>query len=341
MAYRVLGAGAVFGTGLFGYRQYRKSAVQAEKAADPTKMNAEEKFNLFASAGGEMMTTEDFVNSMVAGHSCDRKISKAEATYKSLSEVFKKMDANQDGVLNYSEYCMFLTLVSTSKEHFRMAFKMFDMNGNEKIDLEDFKKMMSALVIDPTVNLSYKGGVCEQFFGRDYKKEITVDAFTKLVDELRREVRTAEFKSVQESGSTIPFHKLQGLFGIDGGDAAGGSNLSCSLSQYHNLVSVLLQADTIQRSMEIYTGGRDEGNRGVDKKQFVRALRAADAKLNKEEVDLFFDLFDSDRSGSIDHTEFALVSKKKRAFFAPHQPRYDQPQRNAIQKFAYCMQQRE
>ena len=340
------GAGAFFGTlttGAVGYRTYRSFAKEWEKEADPTKLNARERFTKYASVNGGVMTTEDFVASITSALPTISKDVRA-ISYDSLERVFRKIDANDDKHLSYQEYCMFVTLVSTDVNHFKMAFKMFDVNENGKVDIEDFKRMMKAVVVDPSVKLSFKGGVVESFFGRNYEKSLSFDQFMGLVDDLRKEVRTAEFRSLdQEKTGAITFSQLQKLFNLEPAAksaAEGAKPRKVTLQNYHNIVNVLLKSDTIGRALDIYNAGYPE-EEGCGKGDLVRALRCADIRLNSTEVDILFDLFDIDGSGKIDGQEFTEIAKRKKSFFVQALPRFDQPQRNTIQQFAFCMQQRE
>lgn len=77
--------------------------------------------------------------------------------------------------------------------------------------------------------------------------------------------------------------------------------------------------------------------------QFNRVLASlgAAAQLSKVEAELFRALFDDDVSDSLSPAEFARVCSLKETFFAQQLPRFDEPKRNVIQQFFYCMQQLE
>ncbi|KAG5501684.1 hypothetical protein JIQ42_05535 [Leishmania sp. Namibia] len=77
--------------------------------------------------------------------------------------------------------------------------------------------------------------------------------------------------------------------------------------------------------------------------QFSRVLTAIGVvkQLSEAEKSLFRALLDEDGSDSLSPAEFARVCALKEAFFADQLPRFDEPKRNAIQQFFYCMQQLE
>ncbi|CAD2218411.1 EF-hand domain pair/EF hand, putative [Angomonas deanei] len=77
--------------------------------------------------------------------------------------------------------------------------------------------------------------------------------------------------------------------------------------------------------------------------QFQQVLHSVSGlpALTDGEQALFFELFDADRSGTITPSEFGQLCELKRSFFATYLPRFDEPKRNTIQQFFYCMQQLE
>jgi hypothetical protein len=75
--------------------------------------------------------------------------------------------------------------------------------------------------------------------------------------------------------------------------------------------------------------------------QFSQALTAVSTvpRLTAAEEAIFRALLDEDGSNSLSPQEFAQLCAMKESFFAEHLPRFDEPQRNAIQQFFFCMQQ--
>jgi Ca2+-binding EF-hand superfamily protein len=343
------------GAGVALYRHRRRQAQEEDKLADPSLLSAREKFQRFASLGDHTsMTTEDFVLSLTPTAK-NAPSGDNTAAFSSLEKIFRRIDADGDHLLSYPEYCMFVTLISIPNSQFKTAFQMFDENENGKVDLADFKRMMQALVVDPTVKLTFNGGICETFFGKKYDQALSFDRFTSLIDDLRREVRTSEFKWFdKENKGYISFSDFQRLFGLGSSPAGASSDSSASgsapetpvtekkvtLGNYHNVVNVLLSTETIKDAMDIWINANPECG-GCTKADFVRALRAAKVVLKSTEVDLLFDLLDTDRSGKIDSEEFQAIAKRKASFFASALPRFDQPRRNVIQQWAWCMQQKQ
>ena len=43
------------------------------------------------------------------------------------------------GLISFSDYIFLLTVLSTSRRHFEIAFKMFDLNGDGNVDAKEFE----------------------------------------------------------------------------------------------------------------------------------------------------------------------------------------------------------
>jgi Ca2+-binding EF-hand superfamily protein len=54
------------------------------------------------------------------------------------SSIFYQLGAG--GLISFSDYIFLLTVLSTSRRHFEIAFKMFDLNGDGVVDTEEFEK---------------------------------------------------------------------------------------------------------------------------------------------------------------------------------------------------------
>ncbi|KPA85721.1 hypothetical protein ABB37_00090 [Leptomonas pyrrhocoris] len=78
-------------------------------------------------------------------------------------------------------------------------------------------------------------------------------------------------------------------------------------------------------------------------KQFSQVLAAVGTvpRLSAKEEALFRTLLDDDGSDSLSPHEFAHLCTMKETFFAEQLPRFDEPKRNTVQQFFFCMQQLE
>lgn len=60
-------------------------------------------------------------------------------------------DTDGDGVINFTEYSFFMTLLSCTPRQFEISFKMFDIDGNGSVSLEEFLTILSANGADKVI----------------------------------------------------------------------------------------------------------------------------------------------------------------------------------------------
>ncbi len=101
-----------------------------------------------------MMTPDDFLRSITPGikqpeklgldhfvslNMSDRKYNRNVTLDLGLDKesIFNQLGAN--GLISFSDYIFLLTVLSTSRRHFEIAFKMFDLNGDGNVDAKEFE----------------------------------------------------------------------------------------------------------------------------------------------------------------------------------------------------------
>nr|KJB65881.1 hypothetical protein B456_010G116800 [Gossypium raimondii] len=119
------------------------------------------------------------------------------------SELFMLFDMDTDGLISFKEYIFFVTLLSIPESSFSIAFKMFDVDNNEEIDKEEFKKVMALMRANNRQGAVHRdglrtglkvtgsvedGGLVEYFFGKDGKARLQHDKFIEFMRKLQDEV---------------------------------------------------------------------------------------------------------------------------------------------------------
>ncbi|XP_051646294.1 calcium uptake protein 3, mitochondrial isoform X2 [Manacus candei] len=112
----------------------------------------EQRFRMFASLefeGQLYMTPHDFIQAVTSDEpKCAKKwrsLSKQELNqilmetppvWKGSSKLFRNL--NEKGVISYTEYLFLLCILTKPHAGFRIAFNMFDTDGNEMVDKKEF-----------------------------------------------------------------------------------------------------------------------------------------------------------------------------------------------------------
>ncbi|XP_073820889.1 calcium uptake protein 1 homolog, mitochondrial-like isoform X2 [Musca autumnalis] len=169
------------------------------------------------------MTPDDFLRSIYPGMKQPdglgldqyRRYDPKQAPGKSVGEslnlnleknsIFYKLGSY--GLITFSDYIFLLTVLSTSRRHFEIAFQMFDLNGDGDVDCEEFE-MVATLVRQQTsigsrhrdhanTGNTFKGvnsALTTFFFGPNLDQKLTIQKFLDFQHQLQREILSLEFE---------------------------------------------------------------------------------------------------------------------------------------------------
>ncbi|XP_069167262.1 calcium uptake protein 3, mitochondrial isoform X6 [Procambarus clarkii] len=161
---------AVVTSAYFGWKWIGKNAVV--EAAKPTRRMTDEqslrglklnhrerRFIKFASAeyqGQLYMTPQDFIESvtdseprprlkrrMLFERDLDRFAQETPVLSKGSPDMFRTIFDR--GIISYTEYLFLLSILTKPQTGFRIAFNMFDTDGNERVDKEEFLVLMEMI----------------------------------------------------------------------------------------------------------------------------------------------------------------------------------------------------
>jgi len=125
----------------------------------------------------------------------------ANSEIKGDTSFFRKLGRN--GLISYNEYLFLLSIITKPRQGFEVAFKMFDTDGNQEIDLEEFK-VLEDIFSQSATNALRKDRSDEQkerfpttlslfFFGEDGQGTLTHEQFFDFMYNLQSEVLELEF----------------------------------------------------------------------------------------------------------------------------------------------------
>ncbi|XP_022086736.1 calcium uptake protein 3, mitochondrial-like isoform X3 [Acanthaster planci] len=135
------------------------NAIEVQRAADDYSnypiSDKEERFRAFASCeynGQIYMTMQDFLESVTEENPRPRigrfQLQDEKVKFMLNNTISKKKESTQlfrtimdKGIISYTEYLFLLCILTKPKAGYEVAFKMFDRDGNKKIDRREFLLM--------------------------------------------------------------------------------------------------------------------------------------------------------------------------------------------------------
>uniref|UniRef100_A0ABI7YF99 Calcium uptake protein 1, mitochondrial n=1 Tax=Felis catus TaxID=9685 RepID=A0ABI7YF99_FELCA len=216
-----------------------------------------------------------------------KKISQEREKFADEGSIFYTL--GECGLISFSDYIFLTTVLSTPQRNFEIAFKMFDLNGDGEVDMEEFEQVQSIIRSQtsmgmrhrdrPTTGNTLKSGLCSAlttyFFGADLKGKLTIKNFLEFQRKLQHDVLKLEGLTFQEVENFFTF--LKNINDVD-----------TALSFYH-MAGASLDKVTMQ--------------------QVARTV--AKVELSDHVCDVVFALFDCDGNGELSNKEFVSIMKQR------------------------------
>jgi len=169
------------------------------------------------------MTPQDFVRSITPNEKQPEHLGLDQYTIKRFDGKTEKIAQEREkfadegsifytlgecGLISFSDYIFLTTVLSTPQRNFEIAFKMFDLNGDGEVDMEEFEQVQSIIRSQtsmgmrhrdrPTTGNTLKSGLCSAlttyFFGADLKGKLTIKNFLEFQRKLQHDVLKLEFE---------------------------------------------------------------------------------------------------------------------------------------------------
>ncbi|XP_043104687.1 calcium uptake protein 3, mitochondrial isoform X6 [Puntigrus tetrazona] len=208
----------------------------------------EHRFRLFSSVeyeGQLYMTPQNFIESVTMSEPRIRKpwrsltkqelekiLSDTPPVWKGTSKLFRNL--RERGIIAYTEYLFLLCILTKPHAGFKIAFNMFDADGNQMVDKREFlvlqeifrkkneKKgrkgdaeksaqlsmQLYGYQVAPVnsradENMMIDTTLLVHFFGKKGKAELTFDDFYRFMDNLQTEMLEIEFLTYSKGMTTI------------------------------------------------------------------------------------------------------------------------------------------
>ncbi|KAM9028118.1 calcium uptake protein 3, mitochondrial isoform 5-T5 [Ara ararauna] len=312
----------------------------------------EQRFRRFASLefeGQLYMTPYDFIQAVTSDEPKRakkwRSLSKQELNqvlmetppvWKGSSKLFRNL--NEKGVISYTEYLFLLCILTKPHAGFRIAFNMFDTDGNEMVDKKEFlvlqeifrkknekrerkgdEEKRAMLRADDISSSLSDTTLLVHFFGKKGKAELNFEDFYRFMDNLQTEVLEIEFLSYSNGMNTISeedfAHILLRYTNVEN-TSSYLENMRCTIpeekgitfDEFRSFFQFLNNLEDFTIAMQMY----NFASRSIGQDEFKRAVYVATGvKLSPHLVNTVFKIFDVDRDDQLSYKEFIGIMKDR------------------------------
>ncbi|XP_066991241.2 calcium uptake protein 1 homolog, mitochondrial isoform X2 [Anabrus simplex] len=248
--------------------------------------------------------------------------------------IFYKLGSS--GLITFSDYIFLLTVLSTSRRHFEIAFRMFDLNGDGDVDCEEFEKVATLIRQQTSIGSrhrdhantgnTFKGvnsALTTYFFGPNMDEKLTIEKFLEFQHQLQKEILSLEFlrKEPDENGNITEADFTELLLAYAGyppkkktrmvkrvkkmfKDNAKGISRDDYLKFFHFLNNIN-DVDTALTFYHIAGASIDQATL----KHVAKTVAHVD--LTDHVIDVVFTIFDENLDGQLSNREFVAVMKNR------------------------------
>nr|XP_054417198.1 calcium uptake protein 3, mitochondrial isoform X6 [Pongo abelii] len=325
----------------------------------------ERRFRLFASIeceGQLFMTPYDFILAVttdepkvaktwksLSKQELNQMLAETPPVWKGSSKLFRNL--KERGVISYTEYLFLLCILTKPHAGFRIAFNMFDTDGNEMVDKKEFlvlqeifrkknekretkgdeeKRAVLHLQLygyhsptnsraDDITSLVTDTTLLVHFFGKKGKAELNFEDFYRFMDNLQTEVLEIEFLSYSNGMNTISeedfAHILLRYTNVEN-TSVFLENVRYSIPEEKGITfdefRSFFQFLNNLEDFAIALNMYNFASRSIGQDEFKRAVYVATGlKLSPHLVNTVFKIFDVDKDDQLSYKEFIGIMKDR------------------------------
>ncbi|XP_034007940.1 calcium uptake protein 1, mitochondrial isoform X3 [Trematomus bernacchii] len=263
-----------------------------------------------------------------------KKIAQEREKFADEDSIFFSL--GECGLISFSDYIFLTTVLSTPQRNFEIAFKMFDLNGDGEVDLEEFEQVQSIIRSQTSMGMRHRdrsttgntlktagcsSALTTYFFGVDLKGKLTIGSFLEFQRKLQHDVLKLEFERNDPVKGKISERQFGGMLLAYSGvqsrklkqmqkglkkmfkDAQG-----ITFEEVENFFTFLKNVNDVDTALSFY----HMAGASIDKvtmKQVARTV--AKVELSDHVCDVVFALFDCDGNGELSNREFIAIMKQR------------------------------
>ncbi|KAL0270498.1 UNVERIFIED_CONTAM: hypothetical protein PYX00_007894 [Menopon gallinae] len=293
------------------------------------------------------MTPDDFLRSMTPGVKQPDGLGLDQYKRYDPKNMNMKLELSLDedsifyklgsaGLITFSDYIFLLTVLSTSRRHFEIAFRMFDLNGDGDVDSEEFEKVATLIRQQTSIGSrhrdhantgnTFKGvnsALTTYFFGPNMDQKLTIEKFLEFQQQLQKEILSLEFqrKNPDSSGNITEADFTELLLAYAGYPAKKKSRMlkrvkktfrdhgkGISRDDYLKFFHFLNNINDVDTALTFY----HIAGASIDQATLKHVAKTvAHVDLSDHVIDVVFTIFDENMDGQLSNREFVAVMKNR------------------------------
>ncbi|XP_066602813.1 calcium uptake protein 1 homolog, mitochondrial-like isoform X2 [Prorops nasuta] len=293
------------------------------------------------------MTPDDFLRSMTPGVKQPDGLGLDQYKRYDPKNIHNKLELELDedsifyklgssGLITFSDYIFLLTVLSTSRRHFEIAFRMFDFNGDGDVDSEEFGKVATLIRQQTSIGNrhrdhantgnTFKGvnsALTTYFFGPNMKQKLTIEKFLDFQQQLQREILNLEFerRNPDENGNITEVDFTELLLAYAGYPDNKKTRIikrvkktfrenpkGISKEDYLKFFHFLNNINDVDTALTFY----HIAGASIDQATLKHVARTvAHVELSDHVIQVVYTIFDENMDGQLSNREFVAVMKNR------------------------------